>query len=251
MAVPGRTINVDQTGNSPDDIARAYRAHGVVAVRNYFSADVIGELANDADMLYVKLQDGEIDPARVAYRPTVDGGKIFERFDPVCDISPAARKIAHAESFRELAARLVGGEPILFKDKLVYKLNGDRGYGLHQDHPYYDFDESLEGRVATMAVAIDEISDKDGGLQFYLGCHDRVQPAPAGEPRDVDAEALAGRPVWHANVPPGSLIAFDTLTPHGSGPNRSQRMRRVLYLTYMQQQSQDWRSAYYAKRGGA
>ena len=248
MLVHMETNDADQTGKPLDDVIGAYRRLGVVALREFFSAPRVAELADESDRLLEKFRAGEIDPARIAYRPAMGGGQLFERFDPVCDIAPVCARAASDPRLLDLAGRLLQEEPVLFKDKLIYKFDGDRGYALHQDLPYYDVPESLWDGLATFAVAIDGVSQADGGIQFYLGCHGFVQPAPPGQPKDVDPAAVASADKWDAAVPPGSLIVFHTLTPHGSGPNRSGRPRRLLYLTYIRKSSSHMREAYYRRR---
>ncbi len=242
------TIDVDQTDNSLDAVIRAYRSLGVVAIRNFYSPLKISQLAREADALLAKYKAGEIDARRIAYRPTIGGGHTFERFDPVCDIAPACEAVSRDPRLLELVETLIGGKPFLLKDKLLYKLNGDKGYALHQDYPYYNLNESLKDRIATIAIAIDEISQADGGLTFILGCHNKVQPAPDDEPKDVDPAAIAGAAKWDAAVPLGSLIVFHTLAPHSSGANSSGTARRVLYLTYIEKQFGHLRDKYYEAR---
>jgi len=241
-------FDVDQTGNSLDAVTRAYRSHGVVAIRNFYSPPKIALLGRQADALLAKYKAGEIDPKRIAYRPTTDGGQTFERFDPVCDIAPAYESVSRDARLVELAKALIGGKPFLLKDKLIYKLVGDRGYALHQDYPYYNLTGSLKEQIVTIAIAIDTISQADGSLAFNLGCHDKIQPSPNGEPKDVDPAAIAGAAKWEAAVPSGCLIVFHPLTPHSSGANRSGATRRMLYLTYIEKQSPELREKYYDAR---
>ena len=44
---------------------------------------------------------------------------------------------------------------------------------------------------------------------------------------------------------PGDAIFFNALVPHRSGPNRSDRPRRVLYLTYHPAADGDQRARYF------
>lgn len=241
-------IDVDQTGNSLDAIARAYRSLGVVAIRNFYSREKIAPLASEADKLLAKYEAGVVDSKRIAYRPTIDGGEIFERLDPVCDIAPAYDAVSRDPRLLELVEHLIGGKPFLLKDKLLYKFDSDKGYNLHQDYPYYYLTEPLKDQVVTIAIAIDSVSQADGSLAFILGCHDKIQPAPDNKPKDVDPAAIAGAAKWEADIPLGSLIVFHALTPHSSGANISGAARRMLYLTYIEERSSHLREKYYAAR---
>ncbi len=245
------TMRIDQTGKSLEAIVDAYRSLGVIAIRNFFSPPRIRELAKQADDLLAKYSDGQLDSARIAYRPAINGGRIFERFDPVCDIAPAYEAVANEPRIVELAEGLIGGKSFLLKDKLLYKLQGDKGYALHQDYSYYDLSEEHKDQVATIAIAIDDVSQEDGGLTFAVGCHDEIQPAPLEHPKDVDPSAITGAKIWEAVISKGSLIAFHGLTPHSSGANRSPNARRVLYLTYSLREFSHLRKRYYEMRVAA
>lgn len=243
-----KTLHVDRTGKPAEEIARIYGDLGVVALQNFFPPQRVAVLAEQCDLLLAKLKAGEIDSARIAYRPTTAGNTIFERFDPVCDIAPAFAELARDPALLALVRGLIGGKPFLFKDKVIYKFEDDRGYGLHQDYPYYNLTQDQKDSVVTVAIAIDSVSRQAGGIRFYLKCHDHVQPAPEDDPKDVDPEAVASADMWDAELSPGSVVAFHTLTPHGSGPNLSGRPRRMLYFTYVSGDARELRDAYYQAR---
>src|SRR5262245_38679533 len=53
----------------------------------------------------------------------------FETFDPVFDIAPVCRELATSEQLLGVLADLYGEEACLFKDKLIFKPPGVKGYG--------------------------------------------------------------------------------------------------------------------------
>lgn len=239
---------VEQTGKSLDETASAYRAHGAVILRNFFDAEAIENLIREADRLLAEFHAGRVEKHRVGFRPTVSGTNTFERFDPVCDIAPEFAEIARNPRLMALVQALIGGEPFLLKDKLIYKLPGDKGYGLHQDYPYFFAEDAPAERFVSVAITIDSLAQEDGGLRLVLDRHDRIQPAPEDNPKDCDPAAVADAPEWNSSVGAGSVIAFHTLTPHSSGPNKSQRTRRMLYLTYTVTEAGYLRDEYYRVR---
>ena len=99
-----------------------------------------------------------------------------------------------------------------------------------------------------MVVAIDPIAPASGGLQFTLDRHHERQPGLVGEARDVDPASVADAPRWDAEAPAGSVIVFHSLTPHGSGPNRSGGPRRLLYLSFVSDELKELRDVYYRAR---
>jgi ectoine hydroxylase len=134
---------------------------------------------------------------------------------------------------------LVGSQRVaLFTDKLNCKRPREgSGFRWHQDSPYWAHFTPDVGRLPNVMVALDDASLGNGCLRVIRGSHLRgILPGRNGEGRlgplftdprcfDVSAQvALA--------VPAGSLIFFSPHTVHGSEPNRSDRLRRALVLTY-------------------
>ena len=57
------------------------------------------------------------------------------------------------------------------------------------------------------------------------------------------------RQVWRPiEMQPGDLLFFDSYVPHRSGPNRSDRPRRALYVTYNRASDGDYREANTSRR---
>ena len=59
---------------------------------------------------------------------------------------------------------------------------------------------------------------------------------------------LAGLEFVPCETAPGDAVFFDCFVPHRSGPNTTDRARRVLYLTYNAASSGDHYEAYFAAK---
>ncbi len=238
--------------DGPDRIAslvETYRATGVAALPGFLDEREIAQLCAEATRLQQAAERSGIDSKMLARRPTVDGGTRFERIDPVRPCSETFAALARDERLLEAGKAILGTDaPALMKDKLIYKFPRDRGYLLHQDFPYFSGAENAPGKFMTAAIPLDPITRENGGLSFFLGCHDRVQPAPQSDPRDVDPAAMEGIPAWDGVAPAGTLILFHSLTPHESGPNHSDGPRRIVYYTYVTPDLSHISAAYYAER---
>ncbi|TMV52818.1 hypothetical protein FE783_01055 [Paenibacillus mesophilus] len=57
----------------------------------------------------------------------------MEKFDPLVDISPVFAALVWDESILSPLRDIYLDEPLLFKDKLIFKLPGMSGYTMHQD----------------------------------------------------------------------------------------------------------------------
>lgn len=137
-------------------------------------------------------------------------------------------------------ARALVGEPrvSLFTDKLNLKRprEGSR-FRWHQDAPYWAEAGADAERMPNAMLALDDAAESNGCLRVVRGSH-RAGALPGGsgpgrleplytDPRRFDASAQVP-----AVMPAGSLLFFHAQSVHGSEPNRSERPRRALVLTY-------------------
>lgn len=228
--------------------ARLYAAHGACIIRGLFAADGVAKLQTEAERLFSALERGEISRANVACRPAVNGGNVFERIDPLGRYSPLARELVADPVLLRLAAAAVGGPPVLFKDKLIYKLPGDAGYGLHQDYPHMHECTMPPDAVTALMIAIDRASTENGCLRLWPGYHGSVLPAPPDRPHDVAVEALDPARRCDVRLEAGDAVFFHVLTPHDSGPNVTAAPRRTLFFMYTRAQYADQRDTYYRAR---
>jgi ectoine hydroxylase-related dioxygenase (phytanoyl-CoA dioxygenase family) len=236
-----------ETTSTADSVLADFRDNGLALIRSAFPASLVAEWSAECDRLHECYRNNELRSLHCAFRPTIDNKNIFERIDPVCDVSEVFAELARDSRILDPIGDLLGEKPALLKDKLIYKFPGDAGYKLHQDQPYIA-PEAYASKIAIAAVAIDAIAPENGALSFFLGRHHALQPAPKDAPRDVDPEALAGAAEIDIQADPGSLVLFHPLTPHRSGPNMSRTTRRLIYFTYIAESLASLREEYYRRR---
>jgi hypothetical protein len=224
-----------------------YDEDGFLVLRRVFGPDEIQELLDETVRLLSECRD-RISPRnlRCRFMPHyVTGEPLFEVFDPVNDLSPVCERFARDARLLGILERLYGEPACLFKEKLIYKPPGATGYKLHQDIPL-----SWKGfprTFVTVLLAIDPCEAANGGTELFRGYHHHhlcsdpsVYMLPDGTCDPFRGELL--------NLSPGDLAIFHGLTPHRSGPNRSPRMRRTLYLSYnARSDGGDQRAAHYAE----
>ncbi|MDQ6910155.1 MAG: phytanoyl-CoA dioxygenase family protein [Actinomycetota bacterium] len=153
-----------------------------------------------------------------------------DRLDPVIDLSPVLRAVTACSRLTRPVAQLLGDEPSLFKDKVIFKPPGAQGYKTHQDYAYWQWLTASPDALVTVLVALDAATIDNGAVEFFPGRHKSLLTAP-GAPADVDESILdvSGEVV---ETSPGDVVMFHSLTPHRSGDNRSSSKRRQLYLSY-------------------
>ena len=155
------------------------------------------------------------------------------------------RLICGDESLSSLQ-QLMGEAAVLFKEKINFKLPGGKGFKAHQDAPaFQSFGPDYH---ITMMVSVDDTNAENGGLEFAeWSRNDQLldQSSDLTLDRKLESE-LSWYPL---NTHAGDVLFFDSFIPHRSGPNRSTKSRRVLYITYNPKRAGDVRDTYYfAKR---
>ena len=182
-----------------------YRERGYLLLRGLFDGDDVACWRRECDRLLAAGAAADPYDLRVGRRD-VDGQAVVERFDPVQDVSPVFHELARDRRLLAALGQLLGDAPLLFKDKLIFKLPGMSGYTMHQDGAWWaGFPITA---ILTAMVAIDSAGADNGGLELFAGYHHELLSTPgelrnlkadeAGQVREADGHPAgdgAGRPV--------------------------------------------------------
>ena len=209
----------------------AYVHEGYLILRNVFTSDEIATLSTDVDRV-CREHAHLMDPRNMRVRfqtPHETGQPIFEKFDPVADLSPVARRVTADPRILRPLASLYGEPAELFKDKLIYKPPGANGATLHQDWiSWPGFPETF----LTVLLAIDPFTEDNGTTEIYPGIHRQGYLSPRDRQHHIlDHDALGMTPV-PLLLEPGDLAIFSCFAPHRSGPNLSNHTRRGYFISY-------------------
>lgn len=215
-----------------EQVATDFQRNGFCALRDRFSPFEVKSWLAESERVWNQPGLVTADSFRVQHRQRLDGNKVLERLDWVIPESDVFTALAQDPRITEPVARLIGGDIVLFKDKLIVRPPGTHGYGLHQDFPYWEASGIPADELLTVCIALDETDRDNGTLGLYRGYHDRRLPAPAGEPLDADPASVDGCCEEVFALQPGDMVLFHSLVPHRSGANTSLRQRRMLYFTY-------------------
>jgi ectoine hydroxylase-related dioxygenase (phytanoyl-CoA dioxygenase family) len=209
-----------------------YEREGFVVARGLFDPADMREARVEADRLlrdYQRLQN--VRNMRCRWQDNVFTGECtFETFDPVIDLSSVCNRLARDPRLLDLLAALYGEPACLFKDKLIYKPPGVKGYGLHQDWiAWPGFPRSF----LTVLVPFDAADRDNGCTVVYPGYHHGgVLSEPDGQYHELPAGTVDESRAVPLVLEPGDVAVFGGFTPHRSDPNVSDRWRRQLYLSY-------------------
>ena len=194
----------------------------------------------------------------VARYPQTPGNTMMYLEDSL--VSPGARIVSRIENFypyhagfasmldgsdmRGRVAELFGEEAVLFKDKINFKMPGGNGFTPHQDvQAGWNTYASLH---ITALVTIDAATIENGCLELAASHHRRGMVGELWAPLSDDN--MNGMHFESYPTEPGDVIFFDSFVPHRSGPNLTDRPRRVLYVTYNKASEGDHRLRYYADK---
>jgi hypothetical protein len=208
-----------------------YREHGYVVVRGLFGSRDLASVLAEADALLLRRDLIATENLRCRWQPHVESGEcLFETFDPVIDIGPACGRLARDTRLLEVLAELYGEPACLFKDKLIFKPPGAKGYDLHQDWIAWP---TFPRSFTTVLVPLDAADLDNGCTVVYPGYHKRGYLSPEdGMYHSLPDSAVDQATAVPMVLQPGDVAIFGAFTPHRSAPNRSTRWRRQLYLSY-------------------
>ncbi len=224
-----------------------FKRNGFVILRGLFAPDEIAGIAAWCDeivawpevpgrhMMYY--EDSRVEP----------GVRVLQRAENIYPYHAGFQALFDEPRLKGAVAELLGEPAVLYKDKINFKLPGGGGFELHQDqqagwNAYADY-------FITAMVSIDESTVENGCLELAAGFHDRGLIGEEWKP--LSEAETAGMDFVPFPTKPGDVAFFDSYAPHGSGPNRTERSRRILYITYNRTSAGDHRERYYAdKRKG-
>ena len=233
-----------------DDQAQKFKDKGYIVIKGMFSTDIMSHISAWADELQAKEPEPGAE-AKYYEKSVLTGDDVLVRIENVIgdEINPEMTSLMISGDVTHCLTQLLGDAPVLFKEKINYKLPGCRADNLHQDQAagwstYTDF-------FITMVIAIDANCKDNAALTFMSsGNYPRgtlmteewkpiTETGPPYEPLDEYSLLEAD---------PGDVIFFDSYVPHGSPPNTSDRSRRNIFLTFNRESAGNLRARYYADK---
>jgi len=149
---------------------------------------------------------------------------------------PALGRFVFGELMAEICKATIGDEAMLFSDQYVVKgMDKDSSFSWHQDSGYVHLDCPM---YLTCWVTLDDVSIENGTVYLlpYSQVGIRSVVKHILDPRTNDKVGYFGRdPGVPAIVSAGSVVAFSSYVFHRSGPNLTDKLRRV----YLPQYSSD------------
>ncbi len=239
-------MSTDLVDIDPKDRVNFWCEHGFVIVRDVFNKHEIERASLEAESLLARTDLMHKDNLRCRWQDNeVTGECQFETFDPVIDIAPVCRELAYDDRIQRILGELYGEPACLFKDKLILKRPGMKGYKLHQDWIAW---ERFPRSFLTVLIPFDLSSVENGCTEVFPGYHKNGSLSPEdGSYHELSFDVIDEARGVALELDIGDIAIFDGFTPHRSLPNRSSRWRRQLYLSYSKQSDGgDLRDQHYA-----
>lgn len=222
-----------------------FKDKGFIVLRRFFDKGVMDEVSAWLDELRDKQA---VDRAEAKYyeRSPITGDNVLVRVENILgDHNPALTQRLLSPRTIGCLTELLGESPVLFKDKVNYKLPGCRSDKLHQDqaagwNAYGSF-------YVSMCIAVDRNTKENAALTFMKsGNYDKTLMTEEWQPLSQDDPPYTPENEYTTlEAEPGDIIFFDSYVPHGSPANTSDKSRRNLFLTFNKRSDGDKRADYY------
>lgn len=223
----------------PSEVA-FYREHGYLAVREAFTpTETQAAIEGLVDLIMGKVPAFNGITFEAAARDILPTLSLEQRQDAVRKVwyfvshEARLRAISDHPKLRAVIRTLLGGcESEMFQDMALIKpprLGREKPW--HQDHAYFDY--PLGTPVVGVWIALDAATLENGCMQLLPGRH-REGPIVHFKRRDwqICDKVILGTRSVAAPLPPGGLLLFDGLLPHGTPHNSSTHRRRALQFHY-------------------
>jgi len=227
---------------SEEQVAQ-FRRDGFLVVRAMYSPEEVDEISRWTEEVAASPEV----PGRdwKYFEPSkTDGSRILCRIENFVPFHEGFARLITRRRMQQAVSELFGEEAVLFKEKINFKMPGGDGFREHQD-VQAGWDDYAQLHITAM-IAIDETNAANGSLEMIAGMHDKGVLGEMWAPLTDDDTAHAEYVAVHCQ--PGDAVFFDSYAPHRSGPNQTDKARRVLYITYNRRSEGDSRAQYYADK---
>ena len=225
-------------------MAREYHERGYIKLSGLFTQDEIAGWQEECD----RLQQLDLVNRKNKRTPFKTPEIPYpEKIDPVIDISPFFSTLIEDQRLTSVLQAIFNDAPLLFKDKLIYKLPGMNGYNMHQDWAHGWQHLAPAEDMLSVSFQIDGADVANGCIELFEGYHDKLLVTPGEERQFNEAERALIDPARGEKMETkaGDVLIFSSLTPHQSGKNLANYPRRSLYLTYNAARAGNLREEYY------
>ena len=226
---------------------KKYQNDGFLLLKNFFAKDEL-ESINKSIEKFSKMKPNDWEPGKeMAYYETStsnENERILSRIEKYVDYHQEFQKLVNSDKILSVLEDLMGGPCVLFKDKINFKRPNGGGFRAHQD-VQAGWDEFVKYSMSVM-ITTDQSTPDNGCLEVAPGHHKRG--LIGRRDLQLEGEDLKGMKFEMVPTEIGDILFFDHFTPHQSKPNKSDKPRSNIYLTYNLLSEGDHRNEYLDKK---
>jgi len=221
-----------------------FKQRGYVVVQNLVGDSIIPNLGIWIDEL-VRLP--LVQGAQMVYleedRPDKD--KRISRIEKFAEVHAALNQFMRESNIPQCADRLFGEKSVLFKEKVNFQPPYGGGFAAHQDIQagWLKYVKDF----ISIGVTIDESTLENGCTEIDTAWQPSAQLI-GNEWEPLTEQQLASATFEPIPTQPGDAVFFDGYIPHRAPPNKTERQRRILFITYSPLSGGDRREQYYADK---
>jgi len=210
-----------------DHQARAYDEVGAFVLEGAFDQPTLDSIKAEIDPVEAQVE---------AELRQLEGGKLFiARADAITFTthlvvrSAVLRALVRSPPLTDLCADLIGPDVRLYWDQAVYKKHdADATFPWHQDNGYAFVEPQ---QYLTCWIALTDATEDNGCPQVLPGIH---RGGTVAHHLTDAGYVCADQPTGAINVPAraGDIVVFSSLTPHCTGPNLTNGVRKAYIVQY-------------------
>lgn len=215
-----------------------YDQNGYVLKKKLISLDEIEAIKSEIEGLHERMAKDKPENLGISWEEFEDETlpKRIRQLMHSEKVSEGLNRALRCDTMLNIIEDLIGAHVSLYHSKLLMKAAQDgTAIPWHQDYAYWK-KENNEPLMVNCQLAIDGSGEENGSIQFVPGSHkwglqehERAQmsfgvflPGHYHERKDA----------VRVDLEPGDGVFFSALTIHGSGPNVSDRDRRMNTFAY-------------------
>ncbi len=207
--------------------ARQYDEQGYFVLENVFKTDEVDAVTSAIDPIEQEVE---------RYLRAREGGRMkIAKADAITFTthlvtrSLVLREFSKHRVFADLCRDLLGPNPRLYWDQAVYKKPGNpEEFPWHQDNGYTYVEPQ---QYLTCWVALNDATTENGCPWVAPGLH--LNGTLRHEDTELGQRCLTSPPdAKAAPVKKGGMVVFSSLTPHRTGPNLTDEVRKSYILQY-------------------
>ena len=209
-----------------DNYKSIYREKGVVVIPDVFTSEECDELKKQA----YAVKDEDIKASGYPHQPseTAYNKRSLIFFPALCN--KYINDIRTDKRMADLVREFIGEDVRQINNQVYFRESGDNDqFAWHQDIMFREphiFNDDVEEDYFQTIIAVDDIDEDNGAIEFIEGSHKTQKIQPPNNLRVFQRNGMNGTKYIAKK---GSVLIWSVLTVHGSEPNQSKKDR----MTYM------------------